>query len=256
MPIFCLKIGIPKQLQKKCKMKISVKAFLLFLSIGLMPMVVEAQFSFGLFGGVSNYQGDLSKDITNIEETHVAFGGGLGYKISPNFEIKGQLLLTTLSGDDANYPDDIARSKRLFRFESSVTELSVILDYNIFGSATRSNTGLFTPKFSPVAYIGLGVAKISNVAECLSEDCINGVVLSPFPEKDAKSSLVTVPFGIGFKYDVSPLLSVGLRGGYRYSFSDYLDGVSKAANEDANDWYFVLGAHVGFYIQPKRDGMF
>jgi len=33
-------------------MKISVKAFLLFLSIGLMPMVVKAQFSFGMFGGV------------------------------------------------------------------------------------------------------------------------------------------------------------------------------------------------------------
>ncbi len=234
-------------------MQFSIKSFLLFLAIGTMPIVVKAQFSFGFFSGVSNYQGDVAKDLTNIKETHLAFGGGLGYRISPNFDFKAQLIWTKLSGDDANYTERVSRG---FKFESNVTELSLLLDYNIFGSATRSNTGVFTPKFTPIVYGGIGIVKINNVAECLSDDCRSGVILSPFPEKDAKTSLVSMPFGVGFKYDASPLLAVGLRGGYRYTFSDYLDGISKAANADANDWYFILGANVVFYLQPKRKGGF
>jgi len=234
-------------------MKLLLRAFLLFLFIGILPMTGEAQFSFGLFGGVANYQGDIAKDITNVKESHIAFGGGLGYKISPFIDLKAQLLLTKLSGDDADYPE---RAERGFKFESNIIEISTVLDYYIFGSAERSNTGVFTPKFSPLVYLGLGVTKVNNLAECYNDDCINGVILSPFPEKDAKSSLLTVPFGIGIKYDVSPLLSVGLRGGYRYTFSDYIDGISKAANDEANDWFFILGTHVVFYIQPKDKGAF
>jgi len=234
-------------------MKLLLKAFLLFLFIGMLPMTGEAQFSFGLFGGVANYQGDIAKDITNVKESHIAFGGGLGYKISPFFDLKAQILLAKLSGDDANYP---ARVKRGYKFESNIMEISAVLDYYIFGSAERSKTGVFTPKFSPLVYLGLGATKVNNLAECYSDDCINGVILSPFPEKDAKSSFLTVPFGIGIKYDVSSLMSVGLRGGYRYTFSDYVDGISKAANDEANDWFFILGAHVVFYIQPKDKGAF
>ena len=232
-----------------------MKAFLIFVSIGLVPMAANAQFSFNLLGGVANYQGDLAKDLTTVKETHVAFGGGLGYKISPYVDIKAQILLTTLSGDDTNHPERIS-NQRAFKFESNITELSLVLDYNIFGSSERSSTGVFSPSFTPLVYGGIGLLKVNNTAECFSSDCINGVILSPFPEIDAKSTLISIPFGIGLKYDVSPLMAVGLRGGYRYSFSDYIDGVSKAANADANDWYFVLGANVVFYIQKRNKGGF
>ncbi len=234
-------------------MKLLLKSFLVVLSIGMLPLTVSAQFSFGLLGGVANYQGDIAKDLTDLRETHFAIGGGLGYKVSPYFDVKAQLVLTKLSGDDANYPERVDRG---FKFESNLLELAAIVDYSVFGSGTKSGTGVFTPRFSPIVYMGLGVTKVNSFAECLSDSCRTNVGVSPFPEKDAKSTLFTVPFGVGFKYDVSPLLTFGVRGGYRYSFSDYLDGISKAANKGANDWYFILGANVVFYIQPKEKGGF
>ncbi len=239
---------------KSYRMKLLLKCYLLVFAMGIGPMALNAQFSFGVFSGVANYQGDIAKKITDVGETHVAIGGGLGYKVSPYVDVKAQLILTKISGDDANYTD---RANRGFKFESDILEFAGIIDYSVFGSGTKSNTGVFTPKFSPIVYVGLGVTKVTSFAECLSDSCLNNVGVSPFPEKDnIKSALFTVPFGVGFKYDASPLLSFGVRGGYRYSFSDYLDGISKAANADANDWYFILGANVVFYIQPKERGGF
>ncbi len=234
-------------------MKFLVKCFLLVLIV-MLPMMLTAQFSFGLIGGVANYQGDIAKKITNVGETHIAIGGGLGYKVSPYVDVKAQMILTQISGDDANYTD---RANRGFKFESDLLELSAIVDYSIFGSGTKSNTGVFNPKFSPIVYVGVGMTKVNSFAECLSDSCLTTAGVSPFPEKDNTNSvLFTVPIGVGFKYDVSPSLTFGIRGGYRYSFSDYLDGISKEANADANDWYFILGANVVFYIQPKERGSF
>lgn len=214
-----------------------------------MPLFSFGQFSFGLSVGASNYQGDIAKDLTNLNETHAAFAASVGYRLNRYFDVKGQILLTKLTGDDANYEE---RRHRGFRFRTNILELAGILEYYTLGSAVRSRTGVFVPHVTPVFFMGLGIAKLDNLAECYSEDCKNGVVLNPFPEPDYKSVLFNVPFGIGLKYDVSPLLAVGLRGGYRYTFSDYLDGISAAANRDKNDWYFFLGANVTFYLGEKK----
>ncbi|HHB78170.1 MAG TPA: hypothetical protein ENK85_02920 [Saprospiraceae bacterium] len=234
-------------------MKKRLQSYVGVIACVLLPILGNAQFNFGLIGGVANYQGDVAKDLTDVQETHFALGGSLGYRISPELDIKAQIVLTKLSGNDANYTE---RQYRGFKFESNIVEFAGILDYYVLGSSTRSSTGVFVPKFTPLVYAGLGFTKVDNTAECFSSDCINNVIDPPFPEKDAKSMLFTVPFGLGFKYDASPLLAFGIRGGYRYSFSDYLDGISKAANEGKNDWYFVLGANVIFYIVPKETGGF
>lgn len=232
-------------------MKFKMKAQILIFAVVLLPLMVSAQFNFGFFGGLANYQGDVAKDLTDIRETHYSFAGSLGYRINPYVDVKAQVLLSKLSGNDANYSDRLIRG---FKFESNIVEFTGIVDYYVFGSATKTHTGVFVPKFTPLFYAGLGFTKVDNLAECFSADCVNNIIDPPFPEKDAASLLLAVPFGVGFKYDISPLLGIGIRGGYRYSFSDYLDGISKAANEDRNDWYFVLGANVIFYIVPKEAG--
>ncbi len=236
-------------------MKLIQRTALLILFVALFTGFGQAQISFGFIGGAANYQGDIAKDITNMKENHIAIGGGLGYRINPYIDVKAQVILTKLSGDDANYPDDQARATRLFKFESNILEVAGIVDYSIFGGGTESKTGVYNPKLSPIVYTGIGIIKIDNNAECYSEACKSGAILNPFPEKDNDVSvLLTIPIGVGLKYDATRLLSFGVRGGYRYSFSDYLDGISQAANAGKNDWYFVLGANVTFYLQPRKDG--
>ncbi len=214
----------------------------------LLPFLGIAQVSLGLLVGAANYQGDLAQNITSLNETNFVIGGGVGYKISPKVDVKVQLLRTKLTGDDANYPD---RVNRKFKFESKVTEIAAMFEYYILGSAERSGTGVFEPSYTPFLYGGLGFSKIDNVAECYSEDCKNNLK-NPFPEENFTPNLFTLPFGIGVKYDASPLMAIGLRAGYRYSFSDYLDGVSAAGNKKKNDWYFVLGTNVTFYLAKKK----
>lgn len=227
---------------------------LIILALFFTLSNVNAQFSMGLMGGVANYQGDLAKDITTLEETHAMFGGSVGYRVNANIDVKLQLLATRISGDDANYPDDPGRLSRALKFETNILEFAVIGEYFLRGSAERSGTGVFTPRFSPLAYFGAGITKLGNKVECLSEDCKNGVVTDLFPEPGYKSTLVSLPVGLGFKYDTSPVLSFGMRAGYRYTLSDYLDGVSIYANPSKDDWYFIIGANVVFYFVPRDSG--
>ncbi len=214
----------------------------------LLPFLGQSQVSLGFLVGAANYQGDLAQNFASLNETHFVVGGGLGYRISPKVDFKVQLLRTKLSGDDANYPD---RVNRKFRFETKVTELSAMFEYYILGSSERSITGVFEPSYTPFLYGGLGFSNIANVAECYTDDCKNGLK-KPFPEENFTPNLFTLPLGVGVKYDASPLMAVGLRAGYRYSFSDYLDGVSVAGNSEKNDWYFVIGTNVTFYLVKKK----
>ena len=54
---------------------------LLFISANLLAQ--SSYFEPGIFGGVSNYYGDMTQDYVVLDESHIAYGGFLRYHIDP-----------------------------------------------------------------------------------------------------------------------------------------------------------------------------
>jgi hypothetical protein len=59
------------------------------------------------------------------------------------------------------------------------------------------------------------------------------------------------PMGIGIRYPVSSRILVNAETSYRFTFSDYLDGFSKAANDARKDSY--LSHSVGLIYQFRNN---
>jgi hypothetical protein len=56
-------------------------------------------------------------------------------------------------------------------------------------------------------------------------------------------TIPVIPVGAGLRYPISNKLSVMAEASYRFTFTDYIDGFSKASNPDKNDYYgnFSIG---------------
>ena len=53
-----------------------------------------------VFGGFSNYQGDLQNKRFTLDQSHPAFGAGLLYEISDNLYARANVTFGKVSGDD------------------------------------------------------------------------------------------------------------------------------------------------------------
>jgi opacity protein-like surface antigen len=61
-----------------------------------------------------------------------------------------------------------------------------------------------------------------------------------------------VPIGLGVRYGISPKLSFTLESSYRHTFTDYLDGFSRAANPALKDSYHSHTAGLIFSFGNKN----
>ncbi|MBD0364999.1 MAG: hypothetical protein ICV53_02705 [Flavisolibacter sp.] len=241
-------------------MKAYLSYFLLFYLFFGCICPVHAQpdlskFEIGLNGGAYIYQGDLPPAASGSWRTA---GLGLsiwGSKLLNNaLSVRLQLARGKLKGDDAKYNHPAWRQQRNFNFQSPVTELSALLVWDVFGNDFRNNT----IKLTPYLFAGAGAAFLhirrdwSNLNQAYFSETDNAVAGIG---TDAAHRLPTitpvVPVGIGIRYPVAPRLSINAEGAYRFMFTDYLDGFSRAANPALNDHYYT--ASVGLsYSMGKR----
>lgn len=183
----------------------------------------------GLWGGVSNYMGDLSDDAINVSETHAAVGGLLKLSPNPFVTFRFGLSALTISGDDANRPDDDPLRVRNLSFKSQIVEMAAIAEINLIGYDVEMGD-----VFSP--YIFGGVAGIYHNPRALYEGAWYNLVefrtegqgTSAFPDRDPYSRYqVVFPFGAGFKFGLGSGLTLGIEASMRYTLTDYLDDVSQ-----------------------------
>jgi outer membrane receptor protein involved in Fe transport len=62
-----------------------------------------------------------------------------------------------------------------------------------------------------------------------------------------------LPMGIGIRYPISSRISINAETSYRFTFTDYLDGFSKAANDSRRDSY--LSHTVGLIYKFRNNLM-
>jgi hypothetical protein len=211
----------------------------LILSI-LCPLVAVSQqrFHVTLFGGLSNYAGDLQDHQFTLQQSNFAFGAGIKYDLTPHLALRLAYNHGTIEGDDKKSSDPLLRARNL-SFASKINEGSLLLEYTILNMEER--------KVSPYIYSGITVFHYNPYAYdtvgnkvFLKPLSTEGQGLEGYNRKPYNLTQFAIPFGVGVKFRISENTVLAYEVTIRKTFTDYLDDVSSTYVDQ-----FALGQQRG-----------
>jgi hypothetical protein len=202
--------------------------FILLANAELRAQAEGDYWEVGIFGGVSQYYGDLTHSWFEPDEAHPAIGAILRYSPNKYLSIRGGIYFATISGNDIH--GNVGHQRRNLHFESNITEASAVLEWNIMGlNLRRANRD----NFSPYLFAGIGVFRFNPMAEMgdewipLQPHNTEGQGLEDYPGREPYSlTQAAIPMGIGAKYQLTREVVIGVEVAWRKTFTDYLDDVS------------------------------
>lgn len=220
--------------------KLVTLTLLTLITISLFSQRITRRHEIGLFGGVSYYNGDLNENAV-IGELGPAYGIAYRYLINERWALRIHGYRGTISGDDADNKKEF--QSRNLMFKSSVTEFSAIVELNFLPYSPGSKS----KKFTPYLFGGIGIYSFNPMAKYEphwermtpgAEPYGGWYELQPLGTEGQGSTeyndrkpyaltQVSLPFGLGLKWNLTPGFSVGFEWGMRKTFTDYLDDVSK-----------------------------
>lgn len=231
--------------------------------------------------GTSTYFGELSLP-GNVIDAKPAINLGLQYYLSRRISARAELTWFTLEGNDAEASVESGRRKRNLSFQSSNFELSVTGIVNFFPNGNRYYR---RPQFNLYGFGGIGALYFNPKATYQGQK----YALQPLQTEGVSYSRITpvIPFGFGARVKFGPNVNISIEGGYRITFSDYLDDVSTVhkdissfsnpvsaalsdrrpevgqslaapgsnrGNPDTKDGYFLVNVKVEYYLPWNLGG--
>ena len=183
----------------------------------------HAQLQAGIFGGIANYQGDLTEKV--FQSPKPAVGITVGYELSSRINLRAGLTFAKVAGADSLNKDETLRMRN-FSFQSAITEFSLVGEFNTFDMDVK--------RWSPYVFAGLAVFHYNPYT---FDQSGNKVFLQPLSTEgqglpgyaDSKPYALTqlaIPLGGGIKYNISDNVRLALEIGMRKLFTDHLDDVS------------------------------
>ena len=266
-----------------------MKRFVVLLSV-IIPTLLPAQrLHLNLFGGFSNYLGDLQENSVTLEQSRRAFGAGVSYNINHHLALRGGVAWGKIGADDKTNTSTALQLRNL-SFQSSVKEAHLMAEWSLFDLRYRKLTpyvfgGLALYHFNPFTYDTLG-SKI--YLQPLSTE---GQGLAGYPNrKSYKLTQFALPVGAGIRLRLYDNITVSYELGLRKLFTDYLDDVSSTyadqtalaaakgstavamayrgselkngstypaegtirGNPRLKDWYYMHGLTIGIGLNPGR----
>lgn len=263
-----------------------LKYFFLALVIGSGTISTQAQdYDFGLFGGFSFYQGDLSPGLSNgldnfLSGNRPAIGAIARYNFHPNFSVRGNLNFGWVAAYDKYQSDGTDREARNLSFNSPIVELSGTFEWNM----KKYIAGSQKYKWTPYLFVGAGMAYTRTMAwndgELVSLRQLNTEAGKERDSYWGKRAIQPVfPIGGGLKFNLKRDFTLGLEAGWRMMLTDYLDDVSgsytgsntgsqddllgnrsgspkargtQRGNPEKNDSYFFWGVTLTKTLRPYK----
>lgn len=192
----------------------------------LLPVISFSQqrVHLTLFGGFSNYQGDLQQRAFTFNQSNGALGLGVRYDITSHISVRSNFNYGKISGNDKdNKP--ILQARNL-SFETKIAELNLLGEYTFFD--------LDQHRFSPYVFGGIAVFRFNPYAYDSSGNKVflkplstEGQGLTAYPGRNPyRLTQFAVPFGAGVKLRITENAVLGYEFGLRKTFTDYLDDLS------------------------------
>jgi opacity protein-like surface antigen len=201
------------------------KSLLLFICF--MPLFTLAQeWEFGTKAGMMGYIGDLNTE-NPLKFNRPAIAFDVRYGFTPFSGLKLSIMQGSISADDANSSIASQRLRNL-NFKSSITEVALLYDYYFW----PFTPGVGRYKFTPYAFVGIAGFLFEPQTE-YNGNTVNlrdlgtegqGTVLNT--EEKYSNFALSIPFGLGIKYNFANNFNIGVELGYRNTLTDYLDDVS------------------------------
>jgi len=199
-----------------------VKSFVIKLIAGFSLFFISSvnaqEMDVGILGGGTYYLGELNPGKQFLF-TRPAFGGLLRINLDNRWAARLNILRGAMAGDDRVSKVNETRN---LRFKSSITEISVIGEFNFLEYFTGSKINYFSPYllvgpgyfiFNPKAPWDGNYYELNDIG---TEGTDNNYKLYGF----------TAIFGFGFKYSLTNRIGISLEWGMRKTFTDYLDDIS------------------------------
>jgi hypothetical protein len=213
-----------------------MRKFCVLSLLSIISLFAHPQLQIGLFGGISNYVGDMTdKPYKNSKG---AFGITAGYQILNRVNLRAGFTFAKVSGADSLAKQDDIRLRNL-SFQSNISEFSLVAEFNTFDMQYQN--------WSPYLFAGLAVFHFDpytfdrqNNKVYLRPLSTEGQGLPGYSQKPYALTQLALPFGGGIKYNISSNLRIALEIGLRKLFTDYLDDVS-GNYADPNDLMAAKG---------------
>lgn len=193
----------------------------LFFTSPLLAQTWEA----GGFVGSAGYVGDIqSKNVLRVSD--LAFGAQVKRNFDSYWSAKLNLMHGTIFGADelSTNPDQQIRN---LRFYSPISEASLQVEFNFL----HYLAGVSRNRITPYLFAGVGLVKFNPKVDVNSGGVRSTYTLRDFltegQEKPYKTLAMSIPYGIGLKYNIRGNWNLIGEIGYRDAKTDYLDDVSQ-----------------------------
>jgi hypothetical protein len=178
--------------------------------------------------GTSTYFGEL-QNPGDFLDARPNLNTGLQYFVAPQISIRAEVNWFQLSGTDED-ANGGGREVRNLSFTSNNYEISFTGAVSLFPNASKYYQRKL---FNAYAFAGLGYLWFNPKAE------LNGTkyALQPLMTEDVKysRSQIVVPYGLGARLKMGPFFNFVVEGGWRMTFTDYLDDIS-TVHPDKSSW--------------------
>jgi len=219
-----------------------MKQILVIFLFGFLTIETFGQQSVdvGFFGGAGTYFGDMTK-IDIQKSVNPAYGSFLRFNFNPRYALRFNVFNGNIGaqGEFQSNP----RS-----FSKNVLDVSLQFEFNYM----KYIVGQKETPYSTYLFAGIGMQTYNYDISYTTQ--VAGSEISP-----------TIPFGMGFKFNISKRWGFGIEGGLRKSFSDKLDNLDDPLSYTNttvtpsvqikytdlwhnNDWTAYLGVHLVYKL--------
>lgn len=208
------------------------RKFLFFIFAIIFSGNVLAQRSFatsfemGFMGGGSYYIGDLNPSKHFIY-SKPAFGAIFRYNLTTRYSLRFTGSYGSVYGNDAK-SDDAFQLERNLSFNSKILELAFGVEVDMF----KYNINNMKYPITPYFFYEIAFFRMNPTTEYEG----NEVELQPLGTEGQGTALsdkgryslnqISIPLGIGVKFNLRKRLAISVEYGIRKTFTDYLDDVS------------------------------
>ena len=229
------------------------RVFPFFVALFLWAATAQAQIhEIGGSLGASNYVGDL---VRTYQLSNHRPMGSLHYRYNLNYfsSLRANVTLGKLVGSDEEPYDAFSQQRGRQQFNNWFNELSVLYEYNFLD---YKNPDKDIVRWTPYFVGGIGVMLQHGYDKYRASTPPQQAYALHQKTADYKNYQPVIPLGIGVKYMLHPMWTVGIEWMARKTFFDYVDNTGELesydqknfqyGNHKTNDWYFTTGLTLSY----------
>ncbi len=176
---------------------------------------------FGIIGGGAYYMGEINP-TRQFYKLSPAVGALFRVNINKRFAVRLSGIYAGLRGSDQDFPDRYIPLRSPQSFSKQILDISGECEFNFLPYITGEDKWLYS------TYVAGGIG--------------TGIIIGNKP-------FLTIPFGVGFKVNLTTRLSAGCEWSFRKTFRDDIDNVENQLGNtliNNNDWYSFVGIFISY----------